>query len=271
MNRLLLLLLFMLLASGTLRAEPRMPVSPAVQEPAGPHDGNVQAGGNVREGGAGRAGGAGRESGAVRAILEQAEQAMAERHDPDRYRFHAEPGWIPGSLARLPDDAIISVTPTAGPERHTAFTVRYRDGNRPRETDVQLRLTIETMIPVAAVRVTAGTRITSGHLVSQWVEVSRDRGQLVTDVAELEGMTLRRTLAMGEPVRRSDITTGYLVNAGDTVNLIFSADGMQIVLSATARQNGAANEDIRVYSEQTRRTYLATVRSPGEVEWRRTL
>jgi len=84
-------------------------------------------------------------------------------------------------------------------------------------------------------------------------------------------MTLRRTLAMGEPVRRSDITTDYLVKAGDTVDVIFFDDGMQIILSATARQNGAENEDIRVYSEQTRRTYLATVRSPGEVEWKRTL
>ncbi len=214
---------------------------------------------------------AGRSDGTVRVILEEAEQALLERYDPNYFRFTAEPGWIPGSLARVPEDAIISVVPTGGPERHTTFTVRYRDGNRQRDVDVQLRLAIETNVPVAAERISAGTRIQADHLVRQWVEVSRERGQLVADAGELEGMTLRRTLAMGEPVRRSDITTEYLVRAGDTVNVVFSGEGMQIVLSAVARQNGAANEDIRVYSEQTRKTYLATVRSSDQVEWKRTL
>ncbi len=247
MIRLVLLLLFLMMTLPVCRTDAGMSEHPTAQEIAS------------------------RINGAVQIILEEAQKALTQHHDTNRYRFFVEPGWIPGSLTRISEEAIVSVTPTTEPERHTTFRVRYLDGNRHREADVQLRLTIETKVPVTAERIPAGTRINTGLLVLRWVEVSRDRGQLVMDADELEGMTLRRTLAMGEPVRRSDITTDYLVKAGDTVDVIFFDDGMQIILSATARQNGAENEDIRVYSEQTRRTYLATVRSPGEVEWKRTL
>ncbi len=214
---------------------------------------------------------AGREAGAVPLILEMAERALEQRHDPDRYRFSAEPRWIPRNLAQLPEKAVLRVVPRSEPGRHTTFTVRYLDGNRERESDIQLRLTMETRVPVAAERIPAGTQIEPGHLVIQWVETNRDRGQLVTDPGEITGMTIRRTLALGEPIRRSDLTTDYLVEAGETVNLVFSGGGIQIELVAVARQNGAADEDIRVYSEETRRTYLATVSKPGTVVWKRTL
>lgn len=268
MNRPVFLLLFLMTVVPLPRVQAGMTELPALtaESPAAMAESTAQ----VTESQA-APNNAGREGGTVRVILEEAEQALLERYDPNYFRFSAEPGWIPGSLARVPEDAIISVIPASGPERHATFTVRYRDGNRNREVDVQLRLAIETNVPVAAERISAGTRIKADHLVRQWVEVSRERGQLVADAGELEGMTLRRTLAMGEPVRRSDITNEYLVRAGDTVNVVFSGDGMQIVLSAVARQNGAANEDIRVYSEQTRKTYLATVRNADHVEWKRTL
>lgn len=214
---------------------------------------------------------ANREAGAIAAIVELAEQALEQRLDQTRYRISAEPRWIPGSLAQLPEKAVLDVVPGGKPERYTTFSVRYLEGNRERKSDVQLRLTIETRLPVAAERIPAGTRIGPDHLFEQWVETNRDRDQLVMDAGKLEGKTIRRTLAMGEPVRRSDITTDYLVEAGETVTLVFSGTGMRIDLLAIARQNGAADEDIRVYSEETRRTYLATVRGPGEVVWKRTL
>jgi len=72
-------------------------------------------------------------------------------------------------------------------------------------------------------------------------------------------------------VRRADITTEYLVEAGESVTLVFINSGTRIDLSATARQSGALNEDIRLYSEETRRTYLGTVSGNGEVIWKRTL
>lgn len=211
------------------------------------------------------------ESGAVDRILGAAQTVLEERHDPERYRFTTEPRWIPRSLASLPAEVVRNVTVEGNVERYTSFSVDYHNAGRNRTADIQLKVTIEKKLPVISERVSSGTSISEEHLEYRWVEISRQRGQLVTESDELLGRTLRRTLAMGEPVRRADITTEYLVEAGESVTLVFINSGTRINLSAVARQNGALNEDIRLYSEETRRTYLGTVAGSGEVVWKRTL
>ena len=211
------------------------------------------------------------ENGAVDRILEAAQTALEERHDPDRYRFATDPRWIPRSLASEPASSVREVSLEGSVGRYTSFSVAYSSGGRNRTADIQLKVTMEKKLPVTSERVTSGTVISDDHLEYRWVEIGRWRGQLVSEADELPGKTLRRTLAMGEPVRRADITTEYLVEAGESVTLVFINSGTRIDLSATARQSGALNEDIRLYSEETRRTYLGTVSGNGEVIWKRTL
>jgi flagella basal body P-ring formation protein FlgA len=61
------------------------------------------------------------------------------------------------------------------------------------------------------------------------------------------------------------------VRAGDAVTLIFKEKGIQVQLTGEARQNGAKNDEIRIYSEETRKKYLGKVVRPGVAIWKQTL
>lgn len=204
-------------------------------------------------------------------ILELAMKSLENRFDGDSHRFEVTPRWIPASLAGLPREAILEVVPKSTIERFTNFEVTYKAGNSRQQSQVQLQVEMEQLLPVMRDRMTAGTVITVDDIETGWISVTRDRGQLATHPSEIEGKTLRRTLAMGEPVRKADITTEYVIEAGEAVTLIFLNHGTRIDLTAVARQDGAMNDDIRLYSNETRRTYLGKVTGPGEVLWKRTL
>lgn len=208
---------------------------------------------------------------AIPVILEKAKASLDGMYCNDSYRFHLQPRWIPSTLARLPADAVHDVTMLGSLDRYTGFHVVYEHRGRRQEVRIQLKVDIDQWLPVARELVTAGTVIGGDHLDMRWVNVPRDRGQLVTDPAVLHGKTLRRTLAAGEPVRTADITTEFLVEVGQAVQLVMTGDGTVIELTAVARQNGALGDDIRVYSDDTRRTYLGRVEQAGRVQWIRTL
>ncbi|MDG5766724.1 flagellar basal body P-ring formation chaperone FlgA [Balneolales bacterium ANBcel1] len=204
-------------------------------------------------------------------ILELAGASLEAAHDPQNYRFDVTARWIPGSLAQLPAESIMAVVPDGAVERYTGFEVTYETDGRRRRAQVQLQVDIERWLPVMSERVSAGDVIGSENMTMRWVPVPRDRGQLVADPAAIEGMTVRRTLTQGEPVRQADISTEYIVETGETVTLILQRDGVRVDISAVARQNGSRDESIRLYSDETRRTYLGRVTGPGYVQWVRTL
>jgi len=208
---------------------------------------------------------------AKQVILDQAREALMSTFDSDGHRFEVSPRWIPGSLARMPAESVEQVTPNGSVERYTGFDVTYTAGGRRRQAQVQLQVDIEQNVPVMRDRITGGTVITSDDMVMRWIPVPRDRGQLVTNLSEIEGKTVRRTLMSGEPIRKADITTEYLVEVGESVTLIMEQKGMRIDITAVARQDGALHEDIRLYSDETRRTYVGAIAGPGMVIWKRTL
>ncbi|REL38655.1 flagella basal body P-ring formation protein FlgA [Rhodohalobacter sp. SW132] len=203
-------------------------------------------------------------------IVEKALRSIEEIYDMERYRFSLSPRWIPGSLQRVDGGQIRSVTPEGGIERYTNFTVSYMDRNQLRSAQIQLLVDTERKLPVANRRIPGGERIAENDLDMRWVNVPNDRGQLVDSVHDLDGKTVRRTLANGQPVRYADITSEYLVEAGDVIRLIFEQNGVRIEMEAEARQSGAQDEEIIIYNKDTRKRYVGRVSGPGIALWIRT-
>ena len=204
-------------------------------------------------------------------IIRKALGALNGSHSADKYRFSITPRWIPGSVERLDADKITSVEPEGNVERYTNFTVTYRDRGRTQTASVQLMVETERFLPVAGQRIMSGDKLETSFLDMRWVSVPYDRGQLVEELGEIEGKTLRRTLSEGQPVRYADISSDYLVEAGQTVEMIFEQNGLRIVIEGEARQSGAQDDEITIYNKETRKKYLGKVSSPGVVLWKGTL
>ncbi|MFO7846555.1 MAG: flagellar basal body P-ring formation chaperone FlgA [Balneolaceae bacterium] len=211
-----------------------------------------------------------RTSDAKDTIVAKAEDALAALYDMEVYRFEITPRWIPGSLQKVPADAIIRVEPEGQVERYTNFEVRYTDGGSHQTASVQLMIETERKLPVAASRIMGGGVLEPGDLRTEWVALANNHGQLVENREYVKGKTLRRTLAAGQPIRYADITSEYIVEAGDRVRLIYEQNGLRIELEGEARQSGAQDEEITVYNKETRKRYSGKISSPGVVLWTKT-
>lgn len=211
------------------------------------------------------------ESGTREVIIRKALESINQSHDPETYRFSVTPRWIPGSLEKVDAAKITSVEPEGNVERYTNFTVTYRDRGQTQKQNVQLMVETERMLPVANERIMSGDVLEETSLELRWVSVPYDRGQLVEQIDEIEGKTLRRTLSDGQPIRYADISSEYLVEAGDTVEMIYEQNGLRIVIEGEARQSGAQDDEITIYNKETRKRYLGKISSPGVVLWKGTL
>lgn len=204
-------------------------------------------------------------------IVGKARSAIEEIYDMDRYRFTLTARWIPGSLQRIDPGQIRSVVPEGSVERFTNFKVSYMEKSNLKSAQVQLMVDTERKLPVANRRIANGEIIREDDMDLRWVSVPYDRGQLVEKVADVSGKTIRRTLSDGEPVRYADISSEYLVEAGDTIQLLFEQNGLRVVIESEARQSGAKDEIITIYSKETRKRYMGKVDGPGIAIWTGTL
>lgn len=205
----------------------------------------------------------------IETILQKASEALVQRGlETETSRFTLAPRWIPNRIAQLQPADILAVTPkTREVREYTLFDVRTPNGM----VEIQLQVQMSRKLPVAATRMVSGSQPEISQFVMEWVDVTRLQHELVAEMGQLEGMQLRRTLLAGQPVRITDIWTPPVVAAGDVVTLLFATEFMQITIPATARQDGQAGDVIRIYSSETRKTYLAQVQGPGEVVWKQTL
>lgn len=204
-------------------------------------------------------------------ILEKARLSLEERYGHKQYRFNLRARWIPGSLLNTSSENILSVKPAGPIKRDTIFEVIYESRSQKESIEVQLIVEGEYKIPVAKNRIASGGTLEADQFEMNWIPVSFNRGELVESLEGLEGKTLRRTLTDGQPVRQADVTSAYLVRAGETVTIIYNENGIQLGLKGEARENGSLGDEIKIFSKETRKRYVGKVQSPGTVIWHQTL
>lgn len=204
-------------------------------------------------------------------ITEKALDVLYQNSIDGLYRFSVAPRWLPGTLTRSNPDDIIDLQLKSDIERYTVFEVAYLHRNRRQTVEIQLSVDIEQQLPVASDRIMNGDLINENDIEMRWISVTHDRGQLVSKQEELIGKTIRRTVIPGQPIRYADISSDFLIEAGDQVQLIFESDGIEIQISVEARQSGSQDEEISFYSNETRKRYQGKISGPGVAIWTKTI
>lgn len=204
-------------------------------------------------------------------ILEKALETLKQQYSAEQFRFSLSARWIPGSLLQVKPEKIQSVELVGGIDQSTNFEVIFLDSGLRHRSRIQLSVYAEQKLPVASNRLSNGKVIEEEDLAVRWISVNNNLGELISDPKKLLGQTLRRTLLPGQPFRHTEISGKYLINAGEVVKIIFERNGVHIQIIGEARQSGARNDDIRIYSNETKRKYLGTVIRPGVVKWKKTL
>lgn len=121
-------------------------------------------------------------------------------------------------------------------------------------------------IPVFVRRMKRGEVVAASDVVVREVAEKRVRPDtylLAED--KIVGQTLRRTLAGGHPIRRTDLDLPVAVEAGQEVNLIFRSGAMRLSDRGLAVDKGSIGDVIRVKNVKSGQMLRARVESPQDV------
>jgi flagella basal body P-ring formation protein FlgA len=93
----------------------------------------------------------------------------------------------------------------------------------------------------------------------------RMQAQDAIPAAEAAGLSARRPLREGQPLRRADLMRTQHVERGAAVTMIYAADGLSLTLRAKALGSGAQGDVIAVQNLQSKRVVNAVVSGPSQV------
>jgi flagella basal body P-ring formation protein FlgA len=203
------------------------------------------------------------------------EQYFIKIYPENQYRFEFEFKRLPRTLQGVDPIHLASVQKSSRglPRGYETLKVELvnEEGNSLGTTHVQIHLRLWQQLPVPEKRIRAGERLSNRLFNYEWVEITRMTGNFLMDATRVEGYIADHMLPASRPLRETDLAKPSIVEAGDSVNMQFDDGGLQISLRCTARQSAAKGEEIRVYSEQTRRTYQVKVLNSNQVQWLQTL
>lgn len=122
-----------------------------------------------------------------------------------------------------------------------------------------------TEIPVLVRKVGVGDIITANDI--NWISVRETRAQrnVASTEDDVVGMSPRRPVKVGVPIRLSDVATPITVAKGAIVTMTVHAGRMQLTAAGRALESGATNEVIRVANIKSRRIVLAKIISANRV------
>lgn len=149
--------------------------------------------------------------------------------------------------------------------RFVAVLATVGGDERDRRVRITGRLNAMTDVPVLRRRIDGGDVIAAADV--DWVRLPSRSLQKTTILAEADliGMTPRRVLRSGQPVRASDVHPPVVVRKGQLVTIVLSTPGMILTARGRALEDGAMGELIRVSNIQSSLVIQATVSAPGEV------
>jgi flagella basal body P-ring formation protein FlgA len=202
-------------------------------------------------------------------------QQLQTVYPAEQYKFELELKRIPRTVQGLAPEQVVKAEQTSrgAPRGYETFQLFLVDqqGKDMGQTHLQIHLRLWQKLPVPQKRILAGENLSSNQLTYKWVELTRMTGTFLTEISLVDGHIADHMLPPDRPLRETDLAKPSVVEAGDMVNMQFSDGALQISLRCVARQAAAKGEEIRVFSEQTRRTYQVKVVNNKQVQWVKTL
>lgn len=131
-------------------------------------------------------------------------------------------------------------------------------------------------VVVSRAALRSGDEVAAADLSVAWMETTTIRGALLHPAAlralSRDGsMFAARSLGEGRVLRHDTLRPAYAAETGETVMMHFTRSGLRLNLSCKARQAGHIDDEIRLYSADTGKTYRARLTGSGVATWVATL
>ncbi len=114
-------------------------------------------------------------------------------------------------------------------------------------------------VPVLVDNIQNGRVITASDIEMMKVPERNFAQGTIIDPDNLVGMTARRTVLAGRPIRDNEIIAPLVVERGEIVTMSLSYGGINLTTEVKALENGAAGDVIRVVNTESNQTLQALV------------
>lgn len=110
--------------------------------------------------------------------------------------------------------------------------------------------------------------LTDAMLSLTEVDVSKVRGDYFTDFNELQGVTLRSRVRVGDVISSNDVLIKDAVNRGEQITIVATNGTLSVRMGGEALDSGKVGDQVRVRNLQSNRVIRALVVGRGRVEVR---
>ena len=206
-------------------------------------------------------------------VMKLVSRQMEQTYPSESYKYELQLKRLPRMLDDVPPRMIESVAFTGRglPRGYETIDVYYRQGDSKRVAKSQVQVVVWQYLPVAGTRFESGEEITPERLTWQWIDITRLSGAFITVPKEAIGLVAGKLIRQGDPIRETDLTRPPIVEPGANISMHYRSNGLDIAITCTARKAAAKGDEIRLYSEQTRKTYLARITATNTAVWLKTL
>lgn len=173
---------------------------------------------------------------------------------------------IPDAYQRiiLPEDApaqlsITKINVGANQDKFEATIVAPSADNPIHHFQVKGHISAVISVPVLTRNIQNGQTITERDIQYIKIKESSFSRDTIADSGVLVGMTARRLLVSGRPIKRNDIVAKQIIERGSLVILSLAEGHMNISTQAKALENGAKGDIIRVTNTGSNKTIHARV------------
>ena len=158
----------------------------------------------------------------------------------------------------------LAYNPSSG--RFRAQAVASAEGGPVAKVTVTGRAAAMTEVPVPRRRILPGEIVRAGDL--DWRSLPADRlaGDAVLDHNAIIGMSPRRALKAGEPVRGAILQEPVLVSKNALVTLRLATERMVLTAQGRALEPGARGEIVRVVNTKSRTVVSGVVLADGTID-----
>ncbi len=120
-------------------------------------------------------------------------------------------------------------------------------------------------VPVLSTNVQHGRTIQSRDIEYVKIKERAFSRDTIADASQIIGMTARRMIIAGRPIKQTDITATQIIKRGSLVMLSLNSGAMSLTTQVKALENGAKGDVIRVVNTLSNKTLQAIVTGDNEV------
>lgn len=134
-----------------------------------------------------------------------------------------------------------------------------------RRLNVPAQVAVSQPVLVAARETPANARLRAEDVQVEVRRLTRPLSNYLNDAAQLRGFVATRTLTPGEPVTTDAVASGYVVQPGDKVRVLYQSGKINISINGEARAAGRIGDRIQIKNLASGQLLQAVVTDEGAV------